>query len=261
VEFADHFSRQAREYTQFRPRYPRALFEYLASLVERRETAWDCGTGNGQAAVELAELFDRVVATDPSENQLRYALPHAKVEYRLAAAESCPLQALSVDLVTVAQAIHWFDRERFYGQVRRVGRAGSILAAWCYPLATITGPVDHVVRRLYADIVGPYWPPERGLIMERYATIDFPFEEIRAPEFEMTAEWTLGDLLGYLKTWSSVQKYIERHGDDPLEQVDAELAAAWGPADRVCPVRWPLYMRVGRIAGAAESPWHADIRG
>lgn len=247
MEFPDHFSRQAQQYSHFRPRYPRALFEYLASLPGTRETAWDCGTGNGQAAGDLAEWFGRVIATDPSASQISHAQRHAKVEYLVTTAEACPLETDSVDLVAVAQAIHWFNLPEFYRQVRRVGRAGSILAAWCYPLATISETIDPVVHRLYADIVGPYWPPERSAIMERYSTIDFPFEEIHPPEFEMTAQWSLADLLGYLGTWSSVARYREQHGADPLALVNRELADAWGPAEITCPVRWPVYLRVGRI--------------
>jgi ubiquinone/menaquinone biosynthesis C-methylase UbiE len=246
--FADHFSGQSGQYTQFRPRYPEALFSFLASLPVRREVAWDCGTGNGQAAVDLATHFARVVATDASGNQLFHALPHSNVEYMVASAEACPLESDSVDLVTVAQALHWFDRDRFYAQVRRVARSGSVIAAWTYGLVRVSPPVDDVVGRLYEDILGDYWPPERRLVEQRYATIEFPFEEIAPPKFSMTSDWTLDDLLGYLGTWSSAKKYAERHGENPLEQVEADLAAAWGSIDTARVVCWPLYLRAGRIA-------------
>ncbi len=251
MSFADHFSRQSLQYTQFRPRYPRALFAYVASLVERHDAAWDCGTGNGQAAVDLAEHFDRVIATDPSSSQVAHALPSARVEYLVSAAEACPLAGDWVDLVTVAQALHWFDRERFYAEVRRVGRTGSVLAAWCYGLATIAPDVDRVVWQLYEPILGEYWPPERCLIEERYATIDFPFEELPLPDFSMTAEWTLAELLGYLATWSSVQRYRQLRGTDPLLLVDGPLADAWGPPAEKRLVRWPLYGRIGRVHATA----------
>jgi hypothetical protein len=246
VAFADHFSRQACEYTRFRPRYPREMFAFLASVAARRDTAWDCGTGNGQAAVDLAQWFSRVIATDPSANQVAHATAHGKVEYAVASAEACPIESRSVDLITVAQALHWFDRDRFYRQVRRVGRAGSVLAAWSYGLATITPAVDRVVGHLYEDILGEYWPPERKLIEQQYRTIDFPFDQVAAPAFAMTADWQLGDLLGYLGTWSSVQRFAERHGADPLARVTAELAGAWGTPETSRPVRWPLYLKVGR---------------
>lgn len=252
MAFADHFSRQSGAYTRFRPRYPGTLLAYLASLPITRHCAWDCGTGNGQAAVGLADYFSRVVATDPSANQVAHAVPHARVEYVIAAAEACPVDSGSIDLVTVAQALHWFDLDRFYAEVRRVGRTGSVLAAWCYGLATIAPEVDRIVERLYGEILGEYWPPERTLVEQRYRTIAFPFDEITAPRFEMTAQWSLADLLGYLGTWSSAQRYINRHRSDPVSLVEAELGRAWGEAATTRPIRWPLWLRVGRIDSTAQ---------
>ena len=190
--------------------------------------------------------FAEVIATDPSASQIAHAQRRPKVEYLICSAEQCPLAANSVDLVTVAQALHWFDRDRFYEQVRRVGRVGSVLAVWSYGLAVISPEIDRVVEHLYDDLLGPYWPPERKLIEERYATISFPFEELPVPPFAMTAQWHLHDWIGYLGTWSAVQKYVQRHGTDPLEQVQADLSRAWG-TETVRPVHWPLYLRVGRI--------------
>ncbi len=178
MAFKDYFSAQARQYTQFRPRYPSTLFEYLSALTASHDLAWDCGTGNGQAAGDLARFFDEVIATDPSASQLAYAEAHSNVQYLVASAEECPLASHSVDLVTVAQAMHWFELPTFYEQVRRVGRVGGVLAAWSYGLAQITPEVDTVVAWLYWDLLGAFWPPERRLIEERYATIWFPFEEV-----------------------------------------------------------------------------------
>lgn len=247
MSFHDHFSTQADRYTQFRPHYGPELFQYLAGLVSRREFAWDCGTGSGQAAVALAEFFTEVVATDPSARQIEHAQPHNRVRYLVASAEHTPLASDSIDLITVAQAVHWFDRPRFYQEVRRVGRNGSVLAVWAYGLATISPVVDAVVEQLYEPILGRYWPPERKLIEERYTTIDFPFEELVAPPFEMTAQWSLPDLLGYLGTWSSVEKYRATNGSDPLELIATELRQAWGEPETQRLVRWPLYLRVGRV--------------
>jgi SAM-dependent methyltransferase len=247
LAFKDHFSRQAHEYTRYRPRYPRALFESLAALAFQRSCAWDCGTGNGQAAVALADDFSQVVATDPSARQIAHAEPHPRVRYLVAAAEHCPLEDHSVDLITVAQALHWFELEAFYAEVRRVGRPGGAVAAWCYGLAAISPAVDRVVWRLYHDIVGAYWPPERRMIETRYASVPFPFDPLPVSEFVMSARWNLDDLVGYLGTWSSVQKYLETNAADPLELVRAELAAAWGPAGEVREVTWRLFVRAGRI--------------
>jgi hypothetical protein len=248
MTFKDHFSTQADRYTRYRPGYPRELFEYLATLPASRSEAWDCGTGNGQAAVALAEFFEHVDATDPSARQIEHATPHPRVRYHVAPAERCPLADDSVDLVTVAQALHWFDLDAFYTEVRRVGRRGSILAVWTYGLATITPEVDNVVLRLYSDVLGDYWPPERRIVEDRYQSIAFPFAAIEPPLLAMEAMWNLADLLGYLSTWSSAQKYLEAHGADPLELVRADLAQAWGSADVERTVHWPLHLRVGRIA-------------
>lgn len=241
--FKDHFSKQAQGYTQFRPQYPRELFQYLASLVSRRERAWDCGTGNGQAAIALAEYFDEVIATDPSASQIAQAERHPNVSYLVSTAEESPLNSNSVDLITVAQALHWFDLARFCNVARRVARPRGVLAAWSYGLATISPDVDRIIWRLYEDILGAYWPTERRLIEQGYKTIALPFDEFMAPAFAMTAEWNLADLIGYLGTWSSVQKYIEQHRRDPLELVQADLTAAWGP-EQSRRIHWPLFTRI-----------------
>ena len=247
MAFKDHFSAQADRYTQFRPRYPRALFEYLATLVDRRDRAWDCGTGGGQAAVALSEFFDEVAATDPSARQIEHAQRNPRVAYFVASAEKCPLADRSVDLVTVAQALHWFDLERFYGEVQRVARPRGVLAVWTYGLTKIDPTIDRVIWHFYADVLGAYWPPERRIVEERYQTIPFPFHELPAPELVMTAQWNLDDLVGYLGTWSSVQKYSEQHAANPLLKVQTELAAVWGSPEQVRQVTWPLLTRIGRI--------------
>ncbi len=250
MAFADHFSRQSEDYTRFRPHYPRELFAHLATLPAQRQLAWDCGTGNGQAAVDLANDFERVIATDPSSNQLEHAAQHPRVEYRISPAEKVPIESHSVDLVTVAQALHWFDFERFYAEVRRVARAGSAIAAWCYGLGSISPEVDRVVHYLYEDVLGAYWPPEHKAIEDDYRSLPFPFDEIALPKFEMTAAWTLDDLLGYLGTWSSTQQYVERHGSNPVALIALELAKAWGTPGAARLVRWPFHAQAGRIEPA-----------
>jgi SAM-dependent methyltransferase len=247
VAFKDHFSVQADRYTQFRPGYPRALFEFLATLPHTRGRAWDCGTGGGQAALGLAEFFGEVVATDPSARQIEHAQQHPRVDYFVSSAERSPLCDASVDLVTVAQALHWFDLPRFYDEVRRVARPGGVIAVWSYALAETSPDVDRVVWHLYRDILDSYWPPERRIVETRYTTIPFPFREIPAGEFTMAAEWRLDDLIGYLGTWSSVQQYIERHAANPLSTVASDLSAAWGPPGTVRRVSWPLFVRVGHV--------------
>ncbi len=241
--FNDHFSAQSADYARHRPLYPAELYEFLAGLGGRR-LAWDCATGNGQAAVSLAAHFDRVIATDASRAQIDAAIAHPGVSYRLAAAEDSGLDTDSVDLVTVGQALHWFDTRRFFAEAARVLVPGGSVAAWCYELCTVSPECDAAVGRLYDEIVAPFWPPERRLIEERYAGIRFPGTEIDVPVFEMNVCWTVDDMLGYLRTWSACQRYRREHGDDPVGLVEAELRKAWGRTSRT--VRWPLTVRVSR---------------
>ena len=242
--FKDHFSAQSAGYARHRPRYPHSLFGFLAGLGGRR-LAWDCATGNGQAAFALAGHFDRVIATDASSAQIDAAIAHPGVSYRVAAAEESGLEADTVDLVAVGQALHWFDTALFFAEASRVLVAGGCIAAWCYELCTVSPDCDAVVNRLYTEITGPFWPPERRLIEERYAGIDFPGTAIEAPAFEMSAQWAVDDMLGYLRTWSACQRYRRRHGDDPVGLVEDDLRTAWGRDLRM--VCWPLTVKVSRL--------------
>lgn len=247
MNFKDHFSKQADEYAKYRPVYPAALFEYLAALAPSHALAWDAGTGSGQAAIGFADFFDRVIATDPSEAQVRNAAPHPKVIYKVSAAEQSDLVEHSVDLVTVAQALHWIDLGHFYAEARRVLKPAGVLAVWCYGLNEIESGVDEIVRHYYRDVVGPYWPPERRLIDEHYRTVPFPFIEQTPPGFYMEAEWTLDEYLGYLGTWSATQRYRQQQGADPLPALRAELLHAWGAPQAKRVVKWPIHLRIGRV--------------
>jgi SAM-dependent methyltransferase len=243
-EFKDHFSRHAADYAKFRPRYPKGLFRWLASIARANELAWDCATGNGQAAAELAEVFERVIATDASEKQIANAEPHERVEYWVATAEASGLESQSVDLVTVAQALHWFDQAKFDTEVRRVLKPGGVVAAWAYKLATISPTIDAIVNHYYSEVVGPYWPVERVLV-EKFEELPFGFDQISLAPFEMTAEWNAEQLLGYLGTWSATQRFVAAEKRDPLEEVEEELRRVWGEESR--PVVWPLTVKVGSV--------------
>ena len=243
--FKDHFSRQAADYAKFRPGYPREIFDYLGNIAPSRQLAWDCGTGNGQAAVGLASVFHRVIATDASEKQIANAEPHERVEYRVAPAENSGIESETIDLIMVAQALHWFGLNSFYAEVQRVLKPYGVLAASAYNLLHIEPAIDEVVNRYYSEVVGPFWPPERKLV-ENFADLPFPFHEIDPPKFEMTALWNLDHLLGYLRTWSSTQRFIVAKGIDPLDQITNDLRNAWGKPERTRGVSWPLVMRIGR---------------
>ncbi len=247
MAFQDHFSAQADVYARFRPTYPDALYAWLASMTPARALAWDCGTGSGQAAVALAAHYAQVIASDPSREQIAHAAAHARVRYVIASAEQPPDGAMGADLVTVAQALHWFDFARFYPALARVLKPGGLFAAWGYGLMRITPAVDAVVMHYYTDVVGAYWPPDRRHIESGYRSIPFPLTELAAPEFEMTARWRLEDLLGYLDTWSATRRCLQARGEHPLLSLRPALAEAWG-SEPERPVAWPLFLRLGRCA-------------
>lgn len=245
--FQDHFSQRSGDYARYRPHYPPELFAHLASLAPGRDRAWDCATGNGQAAVALAGFFGRVCATDASAEQLAQAAPHPKIEYRVALAEAGGLPDHSVQLVTVAQALHWFDFDRFYPEVRRVLSPDGIFAAWGYHLLRCEPDIDRRVDEFYGSTVGPYWPADRKWIEDKYRSIPFPLPEISIPAFHMSAAWDLDELIGYLGTWSATKKYTEARGSNPLPELRADLAKLWGdPATRKA-MQWPLFSRVARL--------------
>lgn len=246
-EFQDCFSAGAEGYARHRLTYPARLYRTLADLAPGRERCWDCATGSGQAAVGLAACFDEVIATDASAEQLARARPHPRVVYREALAERSGLPARSVDLVTVAAAIHWFDHGRFYDEVRRVTRPGAILAAWSYGAHLRVGPtIDPIIER-FVERVGPHWPERFRHIRAEYRELPFPFEEITLPPLSITMRWTVDDLVGNMQTWSGVQAMVRATGTDPTAAVRAELSAAWGAAPRR-PCEWPLFFRVGRVS-------------
>jgi len=244
--FEDHFSNQSHLYAQYRPQYPDEIYAYLASLAPARSLAWDCGTGNGQAAIGLAKYFDKVHATDASAEQISLAYPHAKVDYHVEPAEHVSLDASSVDLVTVAVAIHWFNFDEFYREVKRVLKPGGILAAWTYNSLEISPEIDPLIRHYYSDIVGAYWPERIRYLEGRYETIPFPFEEILPPAFVMEIHWNLIQCAGFLDSWSATQRYKAQQGQHPLEIIWPELSAAWGDENEPRLIRWPLYFRIGR---------------
>jgi SAM-dependent methyltransferase len=246
AEFKDHFSGHAAAYAAHRPRYPDALFRFLAGLPAERRLAWDCATGSGQAALGLAAHFPRVIATDASDAQIAHAEPHPRVEYRTAPAERSGLPDRAVDLVTVAQALHWLDFDRFYAEVARVLAPGGALAVWSYNLARIAPAVDEVLDRFAREVVGPCWPPERRWVDEDYRTLPFPYAEVPAPTFHLEERWDLSGLTAYLGTWSSVARCRAATGSDPVAGIAGELAAAWGDPAAVRTVTWPIALRAGR---------------
>ncbi len=242
--FPDHFSPVAAHYAASRPRYPDALFAWLAEQSPSRRRVWDAGCGSGQASIGLAAYFHQVVATDRSAAQIANAEQHRRIEYRVADGTQSALADQSVDLVTVAQALHWFDRPAFYSEVARVLKPDGLLAVWTYGMTTIAPDVDAVVTAWYHDTLDAYWPPERKLVEDNYRAIDFPYARLPVPALRMREEWTRAQFVAYLGTWSAVTAFREREGGDALSLVLPGLLAAW-PDNEVRAVSWPLTLLVG----------------
>lgn len=242
--FKDHFSERSEGYARYRPTYPDELFEFLASVNAGGTKAWDCATGSGQCAIALTQHYSGVVATDASDSQIDAAARHPGIQYRVAKAEQSGLADDSIDLITVAQAFHWFDHDAFFAEARRVLRADGVLAVWCYAICETTVACDALIDTLYRDIVGEFWPPEREMIESGYDGVSLPGEPLAAPGFQMTADWRASDMLGYLRTWSACKRYEAANGSDPVAQIEAALMDAWGEGTRR--VSWPLHLRVSR---------------
>jgi len=247
--FHDHFSSVASRYADFRPHYPAALFDYLATLGPRDSVVWDCAAGSGQATLDLAARFGRVIATDASAEQIASASALDNVEYRVALAEQSGLADSSIDLITVAQALHWFNFDRFFGEAKRVLKPDGVLAVWTYATNQLEGgAVNEIVQDFYSNVIGPYWPPERKLTETGYRTISFPFNEIATPSFRMEVRWKLSQLLGYFSTWSATNRFIYAKGCNPIEPLSIALEKVWGDPDSSRLVLWPLSLRVVSVA-------------
>jgi SAM-dependent methyltransferase len=249
-DFTDHFAPVSGDYRRHRPMYPPELFDWLAGVVPHHRLAWDCATGTGQAAGELTRHFDQVVATDASPHQIAMAEAHPGVTFAVAPAESSGLSDHSVALVTVAQALHWFNLDAFYAEVRRVLSPGGVVAVWSYGLIrTGDTPIDAALDAFHDTDMGPYWPPERRHVVNGYRDLAFPFHTLDTPDFAMLCRWNLQQLTGYLGTWSAVARRREATGEDPLEALRERLGPLWGDAACAREVCWPLSLRVGRIPG------------
>ncbi|RDC64029.1 class I SAM-dependent methyltransferase [Adhaeribacter pallidiroseus] len=242
------FSAQAKEYKQFRPTYPVALYQRIYQEVLFKEHAWDCGTGNGQVAKELAKIFKKVAATDISQSQIAQAEHQDNITYTVSRAEQTNFASETFDSITVAQAIHWFDFELFYQEVARVSKPDALLAIWGYGLIQFNeATINTIIRHFYKEITGPYWDTERHYIDEAYQTIPFPFPEIQIKErFYINRDFTLSELAGYLNTWSSIQKYKLVNHLNPVNELLTSLQPYW-QENKSQTATFPLFLRLGRI--------------
>lgn len=247
MQYQKHFGTYSSKYRQFRPDYPQSLYQFLNSLVEEHHLAWDCGAGNGQAAVQLAQYFKRVLASDLQFEQLKAAPICPNILYCQSTAEKAPVQDHVIDLITIAQALHWFDLNLFYNEVNRVLKPNGLIAAWCYSLGQVDENVNKVILKLYKDILGDqYWPIQRRFIEESYQTIPFPFTKLKSPEFfiEKTVDFT--QLMGYLQTWSAVKEYEKQNKENPIELIQSDLEKAFGDLTQAKIIRWPIHLLIGR---------------
>ena len=243
----DLFSEQADLYARYRPTYPKELYEYIFSFVKEKNTAWDCATGNGQAAVVLSEYFKKVIATDISAAQIEKATPKNNIEYLVCPAESTPLKENSIDLVTVAQAYHWLKWKDFKNEVIRACKPGAIIAVWMYYNHN-TGDerITDVVHDFYENITKPYWDYERKYVEEKYSTVEFDYELLPVKRFESIFEWEREDLVGYISSWSAIQKFIKVNGHSPVPIIEEEIKKLW-PGGELKKVTFPLYLKLGRV--------------
>lgn len=240
----DNFSAQATKYAQNRPQYPQALIDYIASFTQERGKALDLATGNGQVAHKLASKFETVFATDISQKQLDQAEKASNIIYKLERAEQTSFEDNTFDLITVAQAVHWFDFTVFYKEVYRILKPEGVFAILGYGLFSTNERADAIISHFYRDIIGPYWDAERRYVEENYQTIPFPFKEIETIPWTNDFEWTAGQLLGYLESWSATQHYKNKTGINPVDLVRGELSLVWEASDKK--VHFPLLLRVGR---------------
>ncbi|HYE53423.1 MAG TPA: class I SAM-dependent methyltransferase [Chitinophagaceae bacterium] len=243
----DLFSKQAAGYSRWRPTYPPELVAYVAQLVPERRLAWDCATGNGQAALLLTDHFDKIMATDLSAEQLKHAKPHPKITYGQGTAEQTEFGDNSFDLVTVAQAYHWFDHAAFSKEAHRVCKPGALVAIWAYGMSVADDAViNKMVLDFYVNVTDPYWDAARKYVDEGYRTIPFYFEELPVErKFSIRVDWGIAELQGYLNSWSAIQKFIQVNGYNPVDQLIQELHPHW-KKDTIG-FNFPLYLRIGKV--------------
>lgn len=241
----DYFSSQSKAYAAFRPTYPKALYDFIFQHVGTKATAWDCATGNGQVASYLSDYFDEVYATDISQQQLDQADKKKNVFYSITPAERTAFENDHFDLITVAQALHWFDRDKFYAEAVRVAKPNAILAVWGYAMLHVEPKIDALILNFYNDIVGPYWDDARRLVEQEYKTINFPFEQIQPPRFSIEVEWSLSQLSGYFSSWSATQKFIKEKGHDPVESFIETLRDHW--TRPTLKVTFPVFLLLGKV--------------
>lgn len=247
MPFLDLFSQHADLYATARPRYPEALFAFIAAQAPARERVWDCGTGNGQAAASLAKHFKQVFATDPSEEQIAHAVRAANIDYSVQPAEGTTLPGKSMDAICTAQALHWFRFDAFFAEVSRVAVPGALFAAWGYTWFSVADDFDAAFRAFVFDVIAPYWAPQNKLLWDGYVDVPMPFAWVEVPPFSIEAQWNLHQLLAYVNTWSAARRCMAERGVEFLQSAERKLAPLWGEPDETRLVTMPLHVLAGRV--------------
>jgi SAM-dependent methyltransferase len=247
VTFKDYFSVQASDYAKHRPTYPGELFDFVIDLAKQKNWAWDCATGNGQAALGLVRDFQKVTATDATEKQINEAFKHPRIDYAVAPASDSGLPGESIDLITVAQALHWFDNDDFFNEARRVLKPGGALAAWAYGHFKTDESVGGMLDFFATQTLRDYWPPENRFVFDSYKSLYFPLHETPAPEFQIRIAWNLDALCGYLKSWSATQNFVVSQKRNPVDDLRRELSSKWGAPEEKKFFSWRIAMRAGRF--------------
>jgi trans-aconitate methyltransferase len=240
----DFFSGHANVYASFRPEYPEALYQFIFKFVQKKNAAWDCGTGNGQVARRLAQSFTSVYATDISKKQLEQAKTAPNIFYSVASAESTAFPPNTFDLITVAQALHWFDTEAFFAEAKRVAQPSCTFATWGYGNISINDTLDPYIHNFYTNVVGKYWDEARRHVETEYRNIPFPFKAIDTPQFYIELTWNLAQLKGYLESWSATQRYIKELNENPVIEFSKTLEENWGN-DELLAIRFPIFLKLG----------------
>ncbi len=247
MAFKDHFSSGSANYAAFRPSYPAALAEWLAGRAPARGLCWDCGCGTGQFSTVIAAEMAHVEATDASAAQVEQAKPHPKVTYRAAPAEASGLPDSCADLITAAQAAHWFDLPAFYAEAKRVGKPGALLALITYGVLRVAGAEPNAAVQDFRAVIAGDWPPERRLVEEGYRTLPFPVPEIAVPSIAIEVDWSLPALLGYVSTWSALKALRARGGEAELDRLATRLESCWGDPATPRRVSFPITIRAGYL--------------
>ncbi len=246
MEKKDLFSGHSKVYAAFRPTYPEALYTFLLSHVTGRSRAWDCATGNGQVAQRLARDFEIVHATDISAQQLQQAVALPNIQYELQPAEATTFPDAYFDLITVGQALHWFNFEAFFREVKRVAKPGALFTAWGYGHIFIDPAIDPHIRHFYENVVGPYWDERRRLVEDGYSNLSFPFETLSHPDFAIEANWKRQQLEGYLESWSATQGFIRARQFNPVQELSRNIKDLW-PDDKIIRVVFPIFLKAGHL--------------